>query len=86
MDYEYYSVEPYNQLDPQRNPREYQEILALFSPAYQEATRKIEAFFRPAVKVKPVGVMFPLEARPFEDTALIHCKTPSDLEATLLRR
>lgn len=83
MDYEYYAVTPFSPLE---DVRTYQEILALFSPAYQEATRKIEAFFRPAAKVKPVGVMFPLEAVPFEDTALIHCKTPGDLEATLLRR
>lgn len=83
MDYEYYSVDPYDPSDI--DGRTQAEVLALFSPAYQEAERKIAAFFRPVMTVKHPRAIFPLEAFTFGDNLLTLCKTPADLEATLLR-
>lgn len=86
MDYEYYSVDPYYPLDPQRDIDTVREVLTLFDPEYQKAAAAIAKFFRPIMRVKCETTIFPLEAKPYRDTLLIHCETPADLEATLLRR
>lgn len=84
MDYEYYSTDPFDPTDV--DGRTEAEALTLTSHAYQEAEQKLARIFRPVITIKHPRALFPLEATVFADTLITRCKTPADLEATLLRR
>lgn len=84
-DYEFYAVDPYNPLDPDREIDTVREVLALFSPAYQKAEEGLSRLFRPVGKVQHPGCLLPLEVAVVAGIPLLHCKTNNDLAQTLLR-
>lgn len=84
-DYEYYHVDPYNPLDPDREIDTVREALAAFSPAYQKAESLISQLFTPIGEVKHPRCMMPLKAAVVGGVPLLRCETKADLEGTLLR-
>lgn len=78
-DYEYYSVDPYNPLDPEREITTLRYTLEAFSPSCQKAHNAIAAFLRPRFHVGT------LPARMFGDALMTQCKTYEDARKTLLR-
>lgn len=84
-DYEYYHVDPYYPLDPDREIETVREVLAAFSPAYQKAAEGLSRLFHPIAQVTHPGCMLPLEVAVIGNIPLFHCKTYNDLNQTLLR-
>lgn len=84
-DYEFYAVDPYYPLDPDREVETVREVLAAFSPAYQKAEETLSRLFRPVGEVEHPRCLLPLKVAVVGGVPLLRCETVADIEGTMLR-
>lgn len=85
-DYEFYHVDPYYPLDPDRETECVLRVLQMFSPEAQRVEKRLAKLFQPRAKVTHPGCLFPLDAAIIRKIPLLKCETVTDLEATLMIR